>query len=442
MPGLGLVARAIVVTSILASCTTGSTGGTSAQAGVGVAGGGATTADINPGAIAPDGSGDVAPEAVAVDPGGAVAAIPASYAVGHLAISLVRRPGTFNSPVLVTNAGDGSNRLFVVEQGGRIKIIDGSTAIATPFLDIHTRVSCCGERGLLGLAFDPAFKTNRRFFVDYTDKNGDTIIASYRASATNPNLASTTQTAILKIDQPYSNHNGGMLAFGKDGYLYIGMGDGGSSGDPGNRAQNKNSLLGKILRIDINHVSSTRKYSNPPSNPFVGKAGSDRVWAYGFRNPWRFSFDRSTGDLWVGDVGQDRYEEVDRATKAGGAGKGRNYGWRVVEGNTCYKPSSGCSKSGKMHPITTYNHSKGCAVVGGYVYRGSAYPAMTGAYLFGDYCSGRIWALQANGSSAQTAVQLLSSGMMISSFGEGESGTMYLTDLAGGGVYQIVGTAK
>ena len=261
-----------------------------------------------------------------------MAAIPASYAVGHLAISLVRRPGTFNSPVLVTNAGDGSNRLFVVEQGGRIKIIDGSTAIATPFLDIHTRVSCCGERGLLGLAFDPAFKTNRRFFVDYTDKNGDTIIASYRASATNPNLASTTQTAILKIDQPYSNHNGGMLAFGKDGYLYIGMGDGGSAGDPGNRAQNKNSLLGKILRIDINHVTSTRKYSNPPTNPFVGKAGSDRVWAYGFRNPWRFSFDRSTGDLWVGDVGQNRYEEVDRATKAGGAGKGRNYGWRVLEG--------------------------------------------------------------------------------------------------------------
>jgi glucose/arabinose dehydrogenase len=427
MPGLGLVARAIVITSILASCTTGSTGGTSG--GAGTAADAATTANTK-----------VA--AVAVDPSTAPAVVPATYSVGHLAISLSRRPGTFSSPILVTNAGDGSNRLFVVEQGGRIKIIDGSTAIATPFLDIHTRVSCCGERGLLGLAFDPAFETNRRFFVDYTDKNGDTIIASYRASTTDPNRASTTQTLVLKIDQPYANHNGGMLAFGKDGYLYIGMGDGGSSGDPGNRAQNKNSLLGKILRIDINHVTSTRKYSNPPTNPFVGKAGSDRVWAYGFRNPWRFSFDRTTGDLWVGDVGQDRYEEVDRSTKAGGAGKGRNYGWRQLEGNVCYKPSSGCSKTGKSHPIATYSHSKGCAVVGGYVYRGSAYPAMAGAYLFGDYCSGRIWALQANGASSQTAVQLLSSGMMISSFGEGESGTLYLTDLAGGGVYQVVGSAK
>jgi glucose/arabinose dehydrogenase len=438
LPALGLVARAIVLVSIFASCT-------------GAAGSGASTAaathavaDVAPVTVDPD----VAPGAVKVTglPGGVIkeaAVVPAAYAVGHLAISLVRKPGTFSSPVLVTNAGDGTNRLFVVEQGGRIRIIDGPTAIASPFLDIQTWVSCCGERGLLGLAFDPAYKTNRRFFVDYTDKNGDTIIASYRASATDPNHASTTQTLILKIAQPYSNHNGGMLAFGKDGYLYIGMGDGGSAGDPGNRAQNKDSLLGKILRIDINHVTSTRKYSNPPTNPFVGKAGSDRVWAYGFRNPWRFSFDRTTGDLWVGDVGQNRYEEVDRATKAGGAGKGRNYGWRVVEGSTCYKPSSGCSKTGKTHPLATYNHSKGCAVVGGYVYRGTAYPAMAGAYLFGDYCSGRIWALKANGaSSSQTPVQILSSGMLISSFGEGENGTLYLTDLANGGVYQIVGSAQ
>ena len=432
MPGLGLAARAIVVVSILASCSTGSEGGTAAD------GAGA----VAPGAVAPGGAATTAPADVPVDTHVAPAAVPATYAVGHLAISLSRRPGSFTSPVLVTNAGDGTNRLFVVEQAGRIRIIDGSTAIASPFLDIRTRVGCCGERGLLGLAFDPAYKTNRRFFVDYTDKHGDTIIASYRASATDPNHASTTQTLVLKIAQPYANHNGGALAFGKDGYLYIGMGDGGSAGDPGNRAQNKDSLLGKILRIDINHITKTRNYSNPPSNPFVGKAGSDRVWAYGFRNPWRFSFDRSTGDLWVGDVGQNRYEEVDRSTKAGGAGKGRNYGWRQLEGNACYKPSSGCSKTGKSHPITTYTHSKGCAVVGGYVYRGTAYPAMAGAYLFGDYCSGRIWALQANGASTQTATQLLSSGLMISSFGEGENGTLYLTDLAGGGVYQIVGSAK
>lgn len=440
MPGLGLVARAIVVLSIAAGCTSGSLGGTAG--GAGGAGNAATAAAAAPDAVAPDAGTSAVPEAVAVDPNVAPAAVPSSYVVGHLAISLVRRPGTFSSPTLVTNAGDGSNRLFVLEQRGRIMIIDGSTAIATPFLDIRSRVSCCGERGLLGLAFDPAFKTNHRFFVDYTDKNGDTVIASYRASTTSPNRASTAQTLILKIDQPYSNHNGGMLAFGKDGYLYIAMGDGGSSGDPGNRAQNKDSLLGKLLRIDINHVSSTRKYSNPPTNPFVGKAGSDRVWAYGFRNPWRFSFDRATGDLWVGDVGQNRYEEIDRSTKAGGAGKGRNYGWRQLEGNVCYKPSTGCSKTGKSHPITTYSHSKGCAVVGGYVYRGTAYAAMTGAYLYADYCSGRIWALKANGASTQTGVQLLDSPYMVSSFGEGENGTLYLTDLAGGGVYQVVGSAK
>jgi glucose/arabinose dehydrogenase len=432
LPGLGLVARAIVLVSILASCTTGSTGGTSANDAAAAVPVNAAVA-VAPAAVA---------AAVPVDAVAAAAVTPAAYAVGHLAISLTRRPGTFSAPVLVTNAGDGTDRLFVVEQAGRIKIIDGSTAVAAPFLDIHTRVSCCGERGLLGLAFDPNYETNRRFFVDYTDKNGDTIIASYRASTTDPNHASTTQTLVLKIDQPYSNHNGGMLAFGKDGYLYIGMGDGGSAGDPGNRAQNKDSLLGKILRIDINHITKTRNYSNPPTNPFVGKAGSDRVWAYGFRNPWRFSFDRTTADLWVGDVGQDRYEEVDRSTKAGGAGKGRNYGWRQLEGNVCYKPSSGCSKSGKSHPIATYPHSLGCAVVGGYVYRGTAYPAMTGAYLFGDYCSGRIWALNAVGASTQPAVQLLSSGLMISSFGESENGTLYLTDLAGGGVYQVVGSAK
>jgi glucose/arabinose dehydrogenase len=425
-PGLGLVARAIVVTSILASCTTGSTGGPPGGAGT---------------AVSAEAAARVA-DAAATRPATAAAVVPASYAVGHLAIHLVRKPGTFASPLFVTNAHDGTNRLFVVEQGGRIRIITGTTALATPFLDIHTRVSCCGERGLLGLAFDPKYKTNRRFFVDYTDRNGDTVIASYRATS-NPNRASTTQTIILRIGQPYSNHNGGTLAFGKDGYLYIGMGDGGSAGDPGNRAQNKNSLLGKMLRIDINHVTSTRKYTNPRTNPFVGRTGNDSVWAYGLRNPWKFSFDRVTGDLWIGDVGQNRYEEIDRATRASGGGRGRNYGWRVVEGNTCYNPPSGCSKTGKTHPLAVYDHSKGCAVVGGYVYRGTAYPAMTGAYLFGDYCSGRIWALKANGaSSSQTPVQLLSSGLMVSSFGEGENGTLYLTDLAGGGVYQIVGTAK
>jgi glucose/arabinose dehydrogenase len=371
-----------------------------------------------------------------------IEAVPAAYAVGHLAISFARAPGSFSSPVLVTNAHDGTGRLFVVEQGGRIKIISGTTAFATPFLDIHTRVSCCDERGLLGLAFDPAYKTNGRFYVDYTDKSGNTVIALYHVTASNKNRASTTESIVLHIAQPYANHNGGMLAFGKDGYLYIAMGDGGSAGDPGHRAQNKNSLLGKILRIDVNHHTGSLHYAIPLTNPFVGHTGDDRIWSYGLRNPWRFSFDRSTGDLWIGDVGQSRYEEIDRATAASGAGRGRNYGWRTLEGRSCYSPSSGCSTSGKTSPIAVYSHSLGCAVLGGYVYRGTRFTAMTGAYLFGDFCSGRIWALRANGASSQTPSQLADTSFAISSFGEAEDGTLYLTDLASGGVFRIAGTTK
>jgi glucose/arabinose dehydrogenase len=383
---------------------------------------------------------DVVPSQVAASSPAAAAAAPASYSVGHLALALNRLPGTFSSPVLVTNAHDGTGRLFVVEQGGRIRIIENGTVLATPFLDIHSRVSCCGERGLLGLAFHPSYRTNGRFFVDYTDTNGNTVIAGFRRSSTDANRASATGTLILRIAQPYANHNGGMLAFGKDGYLYIGMGDGGSAGDPGNRAQNKNSLLGKILRIDINHTSGSLHYRNPSTNPFVGKAGDDRVWAYGLRNPWRFSFDRSTGDLWIGDVGQDRYEEIDRATRASGGGRGRNYGWRVMEGRSCYNPASGCSSAGKSAPIAVYSHANGCAVVGGYVYRGSKYPDMVNAYLFSDYCSGKIWALVANGASSQTPRLILSSGLTVSAFGQSEDGTLYVADLAGGGIYELVGS--
>ena len=320
-------------------------------------------------------------------------------------------------------------------------IIDGSTAIATPFLDIRSRISCCGERGLLGLAFDPAFKTNHRFFVDYTDKNGDTIIASYKASTTDPNRASTTQTLILKIDQPYANHNGGMLAFGKDGYLYIGMGDGGSAGDPGNRAQNKNSLLGKLLRIDINHVTLDPQVLEPADQP-LRRQGRQRP-CLGVRLPEPLAVQLRQRDR--RPVGRRCRPEPLRGGRPVDQGrrrrKGRNYGWPSSRAPGA--ASRARLRHQRLHPADrTYKHSKGCAVVGGYVYRGTAYPAMAGAYLYGDYCSGRIWALKANGASTQTGVQLLNSGLMISSFGEGENGTLYLTDLAGGGVYQIVGSAK
>jgi glucose/arabinose dehydrogenase len=370
----------------------------------------------------------------------AAGSLPASYSPGHLKLNLAEAGGPFLNPVFVTNARDGSGRLFVVEQGGAIRIVDGGTTLGMPFLDLGDRVSCCGERGLLGLAFHPSYRTNGRLFVDYTDVNGNTVVAEYRRSATDPGRAAATERILLRIAQPYANHNGGMIAFGPDGYLYIGTGDGGSAGDPQNRAQNRSSLLGKLLRIDVDHRTATYAYGIPRTNPFVGRAGDDRIWSYGLRNPWRFSFDRTTGDLWIGDVGQNRYEEIDRATRASGGGRGLNFGWRTMEGRACYSPPSGCSAAGRTGPLAVYGHDQGCAVVGGYAYRGPAYRAMVGAYLFGDDCSGRIWAVTAAGASSQTPRLLLDTDLAIGSFGEGEDGTIYVTDLAGGRIYRLVGS--
>jgi glucose/arabinose dehydrogenase len=369
---------------------------------------------------------------------------PASYSVGHLAVTLLRVPNTtYTKPVAIVNAGDGSGRLFIVEQGGRIKIIDGGTLVSTPFLDIHTQVSTGSEQGLLGLAFHPSYETNGQFFIYFTDKAGVINIVRYLVDPMNANRALTTGVTIMRIGHPYSNHNGGTLAFGPDGYLYIGTGDGGSAGDPGNRAQSTNYALGKMLRIDVDHTSGSLQYRNPSTNPYVGRSGDDRIFARGLRNPWKYSFDRLTGDLWIGDVGQNRYEEIDRATKSSGGGRGRNYGWRVMEGRACYNPSSGCNTSGKSSPIAVYTHGNGCSVTGGYVYRGTKYPAMTNAYLLSDFCSGRIWALVANGSSSQTPRLVYSTGLNISTFGEGEDGTLYVANLTGsGGIYEVVGTAK
>ena len=370
---------------------------------------------------------------------GAPARAATTFDPAHTRLTLTRLVGGLSSPVGITNARDGTHRLFVVEQGGRIRIIKASTLFAAPFLDIHTRVTCCGERGLLGLAFHPSYKSNGKFYVDYTDVNGNTVVAEYHRSSTNANRASTSERILLRVTQPYANHNGGQLAFGPDGFLYIALGDGGSAGDPGNRAQSLNTLLGKILRIDVNHRTGSLQYAIPSSNPFVGRTGLDQIWSYGLRNPWRFSFDRKTGDLWIGDVGQDNWEEIDRAPKSAGAGRGRNYGWRVMEGRACYNPPSGCNTSGKMLPMAVYSHSFGCSVTGGYVYRGNDYPMLVGGYFFGDYCSGRIWALVAGGPNTQTAVQMIDTPYNISSFGEGETGELYAVDLAGGAIYRIRG---
>ena len=364
--------------------------------------------------------------------GTAVAAAPTSAT-----IKLTTIASGLSKPVFITSARDGTGRTFIVEQGGRILVRKSGSVLATPLLDISGSVSKGGEQGLLGLAFHPSFKTNRKFYVNYTNGSGNTVIREYRTSTSNPDrVESGSGRTVLWIDQPYANHNGGMLAFGPDGYLYIATGDGGSAGDPGNRAQSIDSLLGKILRINVNGSTSTRGYLNPSSNPYVGRSGRNEIWQRGLRNPWRFSFDRKTGSMWIGDVGQYRYEEVNRAIKTStGAGRGVNWGWRVMEGRTCYRPSSGCNTSGKKLPLYVYSHSSNgrCAVTGGYVYRGSAIPALVGYYVFGDYCSGEIFAVKAGSSYPASKITLrgAGSGRLISSFGESASGELYVVDLNG-----------
>ena len=369
-------------------------------------------------------------------PGGVTAAAPTDARV-----QLVARASGLSKPVFVTSAFDGSGRLFIVEQGGKIKIYKDGAVLSKPFLSIGSQVSDGLEQGLLGLAFHPNFSSNRKLYVYFTDNGDDIVVREYRVSSSNRNVVATsTARTILKISHPYENHNGGMLAFGPDGYLYIGTGDGGSTGDPGNRAQNKDSLLGKILRLDINHTKPGHNYGWPSSNPYVGHAGRNEIWQIGARNPWRFSFDRANGNLWIGDVGQGKWEEIDRATKtSSGAGRGINWGWRQLEGFHCYNPSSGCSTSGKTMPMLNYDHNDGrCSVTGGYVYRGTGIPALVGGYLFADYCSGELWVMNSTASSPAAKTLLLNTSYTISSFGENAAGELYLLDRGGGRMYAIL----
>jgi hypothetical protein len=326
-----------------------------------------------------------------------------------------------SSPVLVTHAGDGRNRLFIVEQPGVIKVLQPGAASPTVFLDIKSKIAFSGERGLLGLAFHPQYALNGRLFVFYTRAgDGALVISEFAASPASANTAGTAERVILTI--PHSdnaNHNGGMLAFGPDGYLYIGVGDGGGANDPPSNAQNTATLLGKILRIDVDHGVP---YAVPPDNFFVGQTGARaEIFAYGMRNPWRFSFDRQTGQQWVGDVGQGQREEVDTPIVNGG-----NYGWRVYEGLLCTGLDS-CDLPGHILPVFDYSHVNGrCSLTGGYVYRGSASVLPAGNYVYGDYCSGEIFTW--NGTS-QTL--LLDTSMSISSFGEDEDGELYVVGLSG-----------
>lgn len=334
-------------------------------------------------------------------------------------------------PLLATNAGDGSGRIFIVQKTGEILILKGTTLNSTPFLDVSGLITnpAGGEQGLLGLAFDPNYSTNGNFFIAYTNQNGigDDVLERFHVSA-DPDVADASSGQIvLTISEPYENHNGGNIAFGPDGDLYFGVGDGGSGGDPQGNGQNKNTLLGKMLRINV----STLPYTIPSDNPFASGGGSPEIWSYGLRNPWRFSFDKSTGDLYIGDVGQDTEEEID--FQAANAAGGQNYGWNWREGNLCY---STCTiPTGYVPPVAAYLHgtndSNGCAVTGGYVYRGSLFPGLQGVYLYGDYCSGNVWGMYKNASNQWVTKLIASTGYNISSFGQDEAGELYLVDLGG-----------
>jgi len=322
----------------------------------------------------------------------------------------------------------------MVQQSGSVRIVSGGALLATPFLDISSKVNFDNaEQGLLGMALHPNYSTSKRFYLNYDRLSGgqmQTVIAEYQAS-TDPNVADpASERILLTVNQPFANHKGGQLAFGPDGFLYIALGDGGNGGDPLGNGQNMQTLLGKILRIDVDHITPGLQYAIPADNPFVGGSGLGEIWAYGFRNPWRFSFESGTGRLFAADVGQDKFEEVDLVQK------GLNYGWNVMEGSHCFNPPTGCNMTGLTLPIADYDHSEGDTVIGGYVYHGTAVTELAGAYVFGDFSNGKIWELtQSSGTWMRTL--LLSSGHNMSAFGRDAAGELYVVDYNGGSVFKI-----
>jgi glucose/arabinose dehydrogenase len=351
------------------------------------------------------------------------------------AVSLELAWGGFQRPVYLAHAGDES-RLYLVEQAGKVYLLEDGRPEPTVFLDITDRVLSQGsEQGLLSIAFPAETLGSGEFYVNYTDSQGNTVVARYRLSDGDPRQADpSSEEFVIQIVQPAVNHNGGQLQFGPDGYLYVGMGDGGRGGDPWGNAQDPNTMLGKMLRLD---VIGSENYRVPATNPFVGQDGfRSEIWALGLRNPWRFAFDRVTGDLFIGDVGQNRYEEIH--LQPADSGGGENYGWDIVEGSYCFEPESGCDASGLEMPIAEYDHGQGCSVTGGAVYRGSRYPQMVGVYFYGDFCSGSIWGLWRNVTGEWTSALLLQTSLSISSFGEDAAGELYVLDYSGGSVHHLI----
>ena len=347
--------------------------------------------------------------------------------------------GNFSSPVYLTAAPGDTARFFLVEQAGRVRVFHNDSVQSGPFLDIRGRIDAGGEQGLLSIAFDPNYATNGRVFAYFTDHNGDIRIVRYTVSTGNPDsLDEATADTILKVAHPgQTNHNGGQLQFGPDGMLWTGTGDGGGGGDPDGNGQDKHALLGKLLRLDVSGASG---YTIPADNPFAtDTTGAPEVWSWGLRNPWRFSFDRQTGDLYIGDVGQDHFEEVDVATTGGAINRGRgaNYGWNIMEAKHCY-PSDPCTPTGLVLPQIEYIHAlNACAVTGGYVYRGDAIPAILGHYFYADYCNGAMHSFKWPSLTTGDWTPTLSPGGGISSFGQDAKGELYVLQL-GGQVWRMV----
>ena len=361
--------------------------------------------------------------------------VPIQTAGNTLSITVTPLVTGLAEPVDITHANDESSRLFIVERPGRILIWDGSTLLATPFLDISQLTSNDGERGLLGMAFHPDYTNNGHFFVHYTDLSGDTVVARYTVS-TDDNIAEPDSgQIILQVSQPASNHNGGQIRFGPDGFFYIALGDGGFGGDPDNNGQNLNTLLGKLLRIN---VDGGLPYGIPENNPFIDLPESrPEIWAYGLRNPWRFSFDRVTGDLFIADVGQGGFEEVNfQAALSTG---GENYGWRLMEGNSCFNPTTGCNAGNLSLPVIVYDHAVGQSITGGYRYRGRLYPSLEGAYVYGDFITGKIFTAKRLSDGTWDSAEAADTGLRISTFGEDEQGELYLAHFnsGNGAVYQL-----
>jgi glucose/arabinose dehydrogenase len=336
---------------------------------------------------------------------------------------------------LTTPAGDMA-RLFVVEKTGGIRIVKDGALLPDPFLDLSAQVSSGSEQGLLGLAFDPDYATSGMFVVHYTDLAGNTVLSRFHASPDPDRADPASGQVILTAAQPAPNHNGGQVTFGPDGFLYLGLGDGGSRGDPEGRGQDLSDLLGSILRID---ARAGDPYTVPADNPFAANPNArPEVWSYGLRNPWRFSFDRASGDLYIADVGENHFEEIDVSPAAESGGKGVNYGWSIMEGAHCFR-ETGCDQTGLALPVLEYNHSQGCSITGGYVYRGGAIPALQGHYFYADLCRGWVRSFRYAGGAVadETSWPTLSPGGPIASFGEDSAGELYVVQAAGG-VFKIV----